>query len=371
MTGFDKQAALDFSTMEDRDLAPFFAGRDDEIRRFDEALRNAKRGASVFRVYQGAPGCGKTSLLNRLMDIRSDVALFIDLGPDDFVSDAALVGRVGREIGPPGDNGIVGFATRTAARKPQYGAVVLYMDEAQVIAPSAEDGLRRLNTTGLGIPSVCLFVGLSHTQDRLREAGISRLSQDAVVNMGAMDKCECAGSVKMLLDEFGAGGDDEAKEAASAAVAEYSHGWPQHLFSAQKALSGELVRTNGSLSGVDWKRVREESDHRRYEYYAGRLSGAVLGSEPSVTAAIVAKAQEGPTTHSGLIKLCRRELERAGLLEDPDLAVAPTEFARMPIERGVLSIVPDSSSFAAGNRYAVAIPSLAEWISKSVSLKVE
>lgn len=366
MTDFDKQAALDFSTMEDRDKAPFFAGRDDEIRRFDDALRNAGSGASVFRVYQGAPGCGKTSLLNRLMVIRSDLALFIDLGPDDFVSDAALVGRIGREIDPPRNNGIVGFAPRNpGTTTPPHDVVVLYMDEAQVIAPSAADGLRRLNTTGLGIPSVCLFVGLSHTQDRLREAGISRLSQEAVVNMGAMDKRECAGSVQMLLDEFGAVGDQEAKEAASAAVAELSYGWPQHLFGAQKALCSELVRTNGSLSGVDWQRVREESDHRRYEYYAGRLSDAVLGAEPSVTAAIVARAQEGPTTHSGLVKLCRRELESAGLLENPDLAITPAEFANALVERGVLSIIPDASSFVSGNRYAVAIPSLAEWISEA------
>ena len=366
MTDFDRQAALDYSTMEDRDLAPFFAGRDDEIRRFDDALTNAGTGASVFRVYQGAPGCGKTSLLNRLMDIRSDRALFIDLGPDDFVSDGALIGRIGQEVDPPRNNGIVGFASRNSGTaKPTYDVLVLYMDEAQVIAPSAAHGLRRLNTTGLGIPSVCLFVGLSHTQDRLREAGISRLSQEAVINMGAMDKRECASSVKMLLDDFGAVGDEEAKGAASAAVAEFSYGWPQHLFGAQKALCGELVRTDGALTRVDWQRVREESDHRRYEYYAGRLSGAVLGAEPSVTAAIVATAQEGPMSHSGLVKLCRRELQRAGLLENPDLAITPAEFANALVERGVLSIIPDASSFVSGNRYAVAIPSLAEWISKS------
>ncbi|MYA17577.1 MAG: ATP-binding protein [Gammaproteobacteria bacterium] len=51
----------------------YFAGRHDEIRQFDAALGESERVGkqAVFRIYQGAPGCGKSSLVGRLRQIRS------------------------------------------------------------------------------------------------------------------------------------------------------------------------------------------------------------------------------------------------------------------------------------------------------------
>ena len=46
---FDARSAYQFSISEDRDVAPFFAGRDHEIGKFRNALEGARnRRASVF-----------------------------------------------------------------------------------------------------------------------------------------------------------------------------------------------------------------------------------------------------------------------------------------------------------------------------------
>lgn len=58
----------------DRDVAPYFAGREREMSHFDDALVEAdyKKKQTVFRVFQGAPGCGKTSLLHHLRETRRE-----------------------------------------------------------------------------------------------------------------------------------------------------------------------------------------------------------------------------------------------------------------------------------------------------------
>ena len=68
---FDAPRAHQLLRQRDRDDAPFFAGRRAEIQRFDDALaevggRREHDNAATFLVYQGAPGCGKTSLMHHL-----------------------------------------------------------------------------------------------------------------------------------------------------------------------------------------------------------------------------------------------------------------------------------------------------------------
>ena len=73
--GFDSELARALLEEVDRDTAAFFAGRRAEIQRFDEALRTVEHRfegneRALFLVYQGAPGCGKTSLVSHLRNAR-------------------------------------------------------------------------------------------------------------------------------------------------------------------------------------------------------------------------------------------------------------------------------------------------------------
>ena len=376
---FNAELAEELLQRRDRDTAPFFAGRRDEIRQFDAALRESERGGeqAVFRVYQGAPGCGKTSLVGRLRQIRSEGALFVDIRKRHLVSEDALVERVRDAVAHAGSTGTRIAATALRAIGPRLRVqpvgnalgealvdkavgrtkVVLYMDEAQLIDHSEQPGLVRLHAYGLEVPVVCLFTGLSHTADRIGSIeGLSRLASNAVVNMGGMSEEECAESTSMMLDELGVVG---ARSEAARMVAALSQGWPQHLHGAQTALCRELLRTDGVLPEVNTARVRMESDRSRWEYYERRLSGSVLGEWPALTAGVVARvAAERPPTPPAITKLCRNEVQRQGLENDPDFEVTPKKFATTLIERGVLCVTPD-------RRYDVAIPSMSQWLEES------
>lgn len=364
---------------DDRDRARFFAGREEAIRKFDDAIDAAgEKEQAVFRVFQGAPGCGKTSLARHLRETRGDEVLFVGVLLKHLASDDALAERVRHAAAEAGTAGarVAAVALKTIGSRLRMqpagdamgdvlvdkalekNKIVLHMDEAQTVDETARQTLVGLHAgEGLGVPTVFLFTGLSHTEGRLRSIrGLSRLADNAALNMGAMSEDECAQSTAAMLEEIDAAGTDNEKNAVASLVASLSYGWPQHLHCAQMALCRELKRTRGVLKEVATTRVRTESDSRRADYYRKRLADSVLDLRPDLTSSVVGSAmKERPAGRCNLVKLCRKQIERYGLDNDPDFEASPGEFALALVERGVLSITQ-------GNRYDVAILSMARWL---------
>jgi len=375
---FNRELADEVLEDRDRDAARFFAGRDDEIHRFDTAVREAGRSRqAVFRIYLGAPGCGKTSLAEHLKEIRSERMLFVGINPNHLKSADALMEQVHRGAIEEGSSTgkaaskiaeIVGsrlrmkstakdFRDYIAQRSVKDAGVVLHLDEAHSVGTTEGDELRNLHTTGLGLPGVLLLTGLGHTLERLTAIeGLSRLSRNAVVNMGAMAKDECAESTRKMLDKLGVVGDATEKENAAQMVAALSYGWPQHLNCAQVALGGELRRTNGVLHDVNADRVAQASDQLRYDYYVDRLAHPVFSLDPSVTKRIIVDVDRRPIqTIPQLNDLCNEQVAQAGLADDPFfLEIPPGGFARTLVEKGIVTITPQRGC-------EVAIPSMADW----------
>ena len=377
---FDHRRTYEIAYSRDRDIAPFFAGRTREVEAFDRALDllDPDARAATFRIYQGAPGCGKTSLLNHLRDTRADDALFIDIdrmhlravevlaehvldravkaGPTGARIASAVVDVLGSRlrIGKSGD-AVRSAIARGAARRTK---IVLCMDEAQTLDASEEPGLVRLHTLGLGVPAICLFAGLGTTESRISAIpGLSRLERNAVVRMGAMTVDECAESTRKMFDALEVAGDEPEISEAARLIAKLSYGWPQHLNEAQGALCVELLQTNGALAAVDADRVQRESDRRRGNYYRRRLAGTVLSERLGLTAGVVSRvtAERPPDLGTALIDVCGEEMKRRGLSEDPAFDTTAKEFAAILVERGVLSVADDY-------RYEAAIPSMSRWL---------
>ena len=374
---FDATQASLFAHGRDRDTAQFFAGRSAEIRRFDLALASLDNRADYdkvaeFIVYLGAPGCGKTSLVKHLQNERREAALFVDIGLGHLASVDALTKRVLDQVSEVGSLGgrigaqivaalrsrlrmrdaakaATGFITARAAKGTK---VVLHLDEAQEVDCSEQPGLLQLHTTGLAVPSVFVMTGLDHTIHSLgRIGGMSRLSSNAVVKMGAMAEDECVESTMMMLDEWDADGTDDEKSSAATTVAALSRGWPQHLHGAQSVLCRELIRTVGVLRDVDTEAVRRESDKNRQSHYFGRLATTVLADHPRFSALLIAKIDEQrPESLLALRGLCREQIESSGLSDLPDAR----EFANALIEKGAVSITLDG-------KCEVPIPSMVEW----------
>ena len=380
---FDRELADQLLEERDRDTARFFAGRDDEIRRFDAAVRESGSSKqAVFRIYQGAPGCGKTSLVDRLRKIRADGVLFVDVGKKHLASDDALAERVRDAASAAGSTGAklasaalraigsrlrmqpVGDALGNAVvdKAVEKTTIVLHMDEAQLIDKTEQPTLVGLHTHGLGVPAVCLFTGLGHTEDTfLGIGGLSRLADNAVVDMGAMSDTECAESTQMMLDELAVVGDEAQNDRTARMTADLSFGWPQHLHCAQQALCRELLLTDGVLNDVNVEHVRKESDHRRENYYERRLRGTVLNARRNLTALVVERVvKERPADRIALADLCEDEILRSGLADNPNFGATSGEFADALVEQGVLAFAPDC-------RYDLAIPSMRRWFDHGVT----
>ena len=377
---FDSDQTRKFIDLGDRDIAPFFAGRDAEIRHFESSFNtldwSAKRTAA-FRIFQGAPGCGKTSLVEHLRQRHSDDALFVDIRKGHLASEEALIEQVRQtaasvgslkgtmaafaqavgaslKVVRPGGDEARNFVADHAIRNK---SAVLFMDEAQLVGEDQQPGLGLLHASGLGFPTIAVFAGLSHTSDRLKGVGgLSRLPDNAIINMGAMSESECASSTSRLLDAYGVSGDGAERVHASRTVARLSRGWPKHLKGAQTALCRELLRTNGDLRDVDYARVRSESDRNRHDYYNARLSGSILGTHRPFTAEVVAAVQrQQPVDPGDLIGLCEKQLDGSETAYPGLKSATGVEFANALVERGVLSSRSDG-------RYEVAIPSMTEWL---------
>ena len=374
---FDADQALRLTRRRDRDTARFFAGRLAEIQRFDDALadladRDEYDKAAEFIVYRGAPGCGKTSLVNHLKHERAEEALFVDIDLEHLASVDRLIGRVLQQASEAGSlgskigakvEGALGTRLRlrnaaedasdfVATRVAKGTKVVLHLDEAQEISRSERPGLLKLHTTGLVVPSVFVMTGLDHTVHSLGSlGGISRLSSNAVVKMGAMAEDECVESTLMMLDELDVPGAHCQKSETAGMIAALSFGWPHHLCGAQRALCGELLRTNGALEEVDAGRIGRASQRNRYDYYLGRLDHPILSKHRPVSLAVITKvAERRPESIGELGRLCREQMISAGW---PDLA-DPEQFAYALVEKGAVSTGPDGEC-------EIPIPSMSDW----------
>ena len=94
---FDSDQTRKFIDLGDRDIAPFFAGRAAEIAHFESsfnALDWENKRTAAFRIFQGAPGCGKTSLVEHLRQRYADELLFVDIRRGHLVSEQALVDQI-------------------------------------------------------------------------------------------------------------------------------------------------------------------------------------------------------------------------------------------------------------------------------------
>ena len=395
---------------EDRDIAPFFAGRKTEIRKFERAVVRSKDVTTTqFRIFQGAPGCGKTSLLNHLMNNEvPENRLFVTIDEDEMLtstkalaqcvddavsrSPSPAFARLGSMLGTAGTLGnlvvsgvkpladavgtladatVQHHADRAKNRRLQDLELVLVCDEAQVLNAKHEGVLRMLHKTGLrDIPSVLLLAGLGHTKTAIRKLdGLSRLAATVDVNMGLLSEAECADSTRQMLSGCEIAGADTELNALAKTVAAMAKRWPQHLACAHAALARELLDVRGDIAEVDIGKVERETTESRHAYYEGRFEDHPALENLRFAAEIVASVHrqntvaqrskgsvEPVTRHGQVIGLCKAALEREP--KEPEIHhhnLTPKAIAEALIERGILS-------GHAKEPYETTIPSMATWL---------
>ncbi len=310
MNLFNPQAVQVYIAKRDRKSPLFFTGRREEQVIAQDVLENLLRqetkGNTV--IFQGAPGAGKTALLDHL---RSRFRAQCDTArlPASLVHrpDEALY-QVFKQIEPKqakklkeshqttaeggvnigiASGGVSSSSTQSPLsistidqlmdlRKGVDRPLMLFLDEAQNANGDLPDGkssiLQQLHEGGAGNVSL-IAGGLSDTETRLSSLGISRPSSDNVRTLQPLSGREVMEALEAFLhsEDFGIDREGCDRDALRQVIVNESMGWPQHLTNALRSLGEELIGAEGRLAECDLDRVQQRSQARREEYYRGRI----------------------------------------------------------------------------------------------------
>ena len=309
-----KDVALDVPGAREPPL--YFAGRADELEALRRRLARVCRTSDAsngLQLVTGVPGAGKSQLArefaNRVEgeiihgrqvcalivaaeDLDHPVDLFLDMsralgeseagadvaGHDDKLSNISVrMGGVGGSVARDVGRYTAGFGgllrKSHAAGMWRNKALVLMVDELQGVKPSGMGALKTLHT-GLGqCPIHLAGFGLQHTRARLAKPatgdGIYRVAQ--TMSLRPLSEADTADAFRGSFEALGV--DAVVPPSARKALAEASHGFPQHI---NGYLEGAAlaISKHGRLNGPALDEALRHGDERRIDYYKACLSNA-------------------------------------------------------------------------------------------------
>ena len=291
-----------FARRGDRSHAEFFVGRRAEFGEIERVCADALaavRGGGPFgaepedapgvtRLFQGAPGAGKSCLLTEMAKRWTARALEAEGtgGPGSAFGTPLPVRlewhvllseeRTARTILKASDEeaetaarctesggvaaGVAAGPFRAAfrtggstapltvdllkERMPEGGwirPVVLLIDEIHQASADVLPVLNMLHQGNHGLPLVPVLAGLGSSRDRLREIGLSRFTAGAVRPLGALAREEALEALDRLFKRYRVDLSDADRAGWEAWLVDRSDCWPQHLYNAMSALAVGLA----------------------------------------------------------------------------------------------------------------------------------
>ncbi|MCY4261489.1 MAG: ATP-binding protein, partial [Rhodobacteraceae bacterium] len=299
MTRPDIKSLRRFTRRSDRELTPYFAGRQAELNlihgRIEEIASLAAEGspapaAGKTLLVTGAPGAGKTALASMVWSQleANGGALFLpvdlraltdplrlqrkveDLLPPDRLKQmlektadlfqkagSALPAALTAALGASGEevaasilaqilHALVKSEGRTGKQTTPILAlpcpIVLFIDEIQIIDPQhhrqESETLLNLHLGTENMPILPLLAGLADAKHRLQEAGLSRLGGGSVITLGRLSEEESALSAATFFAAHHLRGEPEPW---ARRVAAWSDGWAMHVHNTLKAIAEEML----------------------------------------------------------------------------------------------------------------------------------
>lgn len=349
----------DFVDTEDRDPPPIFVGRDEIMDRVGREVTrcrsNVKPDACFTIVIQGAPGCGKTSLLaeikNRLgsqeNNSRVGNPVIAEKIPGDFLSSPETVANhlieackgkylevqkekqtsVSGRVGPKwlsiggkkttkvkrlqdqiDDAGSLWHSVKVNTNIDLKNTVLLLLiDESQNIGisdpsdPSGRNSIATALHNGFGatqgLKIVPVFAGLSNTEQVLGKRGISRI-RGSPIQLGGLSDDETRELVTAWLQHSDYGFSNlfssEDISRVSKIITVASEGWPRHVNTYLLELGRSLLEHGALEDGkVDLTEALERGHNRRREYYYARLTDADLDKYEDVIRMVAGESKDG------------------------------------------------------------------------------
>ena len=283
----------------DRGPAKYFHGRRQILRDFSKlALRAVQGKSGTTFLIQGAPGAGKTALLYKCEELARDrewatveIPSSALWDPNELQQSIDLKRTLEAQSGSASINLFgIGGAEVNAERSPQTvknllrggkKPLLLTLDEAQILGMKDEFPADQISTVRhvlnsihngrLGRPVILIAAGLGTTADAFGTLGISRFARHCLVQLGTLGKeAECAVLHDWLTKDGKATGDTTAWIDA---IAQETHGWPQHILSYVEPALDQLRAHNGIMTAEGLGAVLEEGRMGRTAYYKQRTRG--------------------------------------------------------------------------------------------------
>jgi len=275
----------------DRVINPSFAGREILQTKIDKlAKRVAQRqqekvsgvANGMTQVIYGAPGIGKSSLLEKIrqncinkMNNKIQGPITIPVMVNDsanlsFEYLATSIRQSSNQLIPlltlayckhrvltffhsvenisfAGFGGGVSNKPITKPIIPKGITIILMLDEIQSVPKEAEGVLQWLHTGSDNLPILPIMAGLSTSPDILSKFNISRLARDSVHPLSLLTRDEIKESFTKFVDYFNISSTPEVTNKWSERIFDWSDGWPKNVENAQVAVSYRLV-DNGAHS---------------------------------------------------------------------------------------------------------------------------
>ncbi|MCY4226933.1 MAG: hypothetical protein OXF20_04405 [Gammaproteobacteria bacterium] len=394
---------------------PFFRGRDKEYTVFQKAasMLKANRVGGGTMIFQGAPGAGKTALMQECMEavrlhstpdqpwvaasvdpatLQSPVAVIKSLteaanrererlariAPQNTASKldeltkrskrlfAELLGRgfsvgiagVGASLGakPNSGQGQEGIYSEIifldAAPLFENIRLVVFIDEAQntPINESTKAVLDKLHRKTEGINLVAAFFGLSDTESMLVECGISRPPDERVVNLELLTYEETSEAIRSIFESYNFTGSLENPEVWIERLAKLSQGWPQHINRVSVAACRVIAKHEGyPIKDELLEHVLQEGRKSKENYYDMILRRCSAQPWIYKQLAIAAEKNEGILDLDCILQVAQHARTKKGMPVD--------DFLTDALHAGVLIETRHPPSY-----YQIPVPSLGDYL---------
>ena len=282
----------------DRGPAQHFHGRGGILSDFGEVLDWAAqtKGGTTFLV-QGAPGAGKTALLDQCEKLAKQAkwqaatintaalqdpeSLLDCLGKEGRLDFEKVSGQLGVNLGvKAGVTADFKRSGRTISKilRSQSKPLLLVLDEAQrlgqgEIVPAKHKGtvsdvMDYIHNGRAGTPVVLLAAGLGRTEQAFAALGVSRFRGGAFADLGSLSEESERAVIRDWLQKDG--GANEAPTQWVESIMQETHGWPHHIVSYAYPAAKQLRANDGGATGEGLQITLESGRASRRDYYDRR-----------------------------------------------------------------------------------------------------
>ena len=388
----DLKGLQSFAHQTDREESPIFVGRERET---EHVLRQAElvgevhaegrntQGATI--VITGCPGSGKSAFLGHFartfakLELADTVLIPVACSHQDLTARnskellaqlaeraiekkeslhetfRALADDLGQRLKLP--NTFERLERKITEESRKRTVVCLLVDEIQNVTEANAPAVQLLHTRAFSPPVLPIYAGLDDSVEKLEAVcGISRLSANARMTMGALPADAAAEATARLFEKYRVRNKPEARSAWTQAIDGEALDFAQHLHVALQAACGVLVACGGTARTEYAAEVRRRARADREQFYASKMSGLVQEHAATVLD-VVHRAVHTNTrlTRRDLARWAKESMQRHDALSaeySDEEALALVERMR---RRGILHLPAQS-------RAEVPSPSLHAWL---------